>query len=106
MALIAKKWFFSISPDPLKADSLVRHQWKDWETAKAEALRRGGIAEEEMIEISETQVGDVVVRATTGTRSYRYYDGKRETSPRILAAGADYYADRRSQEETLKAARR
>ena len=51
-----KYWFYTISPNG------ERHQWSSWDKAVEEAEKRGGVAEEEMIEV------------TSGNREYRYRD--------------------------------
>lgn len=110
MTLIEKKWFFRIGPDLKPDGSFQRYQYDTWEKAKAEALERGGLAEEEMIEVEETTVTlpdstQVTNRATTGRRAYRYADDKGEKPVKEYTLGGDYYSERARQEAALKAAR-
>lgn len=108
MTLIQKKWYFRIGPELKPDGEFERYQYADWATAKAEATRLAGIAEEEMIEVEETTLnlpdGPVTNRMTTGNRAYRYYNGQAETPVNQYGAlTPDYYADRKQQEAQLRA---
>ena len=98
--LIEKRWYYTLVTDPTRADGIVRHTWESWERAKAEALARGGVAEEEMIEVLKDDVTEV--QETTGKRAYRYFDGA-ETPVKTYKAGDDYLVERRVHEARIKA---
>lgn len=102
MTVLNKTWYFTIS---LEGGRIVRHQWRDWQTAKREAGVRGGQAEMEAIECEEerdAETGQRISLRTTGNRRYVYADSKgQEATPYVCKSGDDYYARRKQVEADL-----